>query len=314
MPPVTLTRPEDKKPVEPAAEVKEKAPAVESKAPEKPEETSNSPDITDEDWSNLADDVPSEVTAQQTDEDFEEPEAETIPERVDTSAEEEAEAEPEPVVEPTAETETKPVVPSTPTQKPITGEEIARLWEARETSLRESYRISEEEGNAFLTDAEDAIPRLAAKIQVNAEQAIWIHLNEVLPDILARVQQQQQSVIERDTAFYNAFPKIRDRVQQDESARLVVENMRNLFQQHNPEMSLEELNAHVGAAAMVALKIPFTEETPATTSGKGKKVVQPPHRPAATRTASTARAPKLGAMESYAIELAEEDAGSSVTY
>jgi hypothetical protein len=309
---VTLTKPEVTE-----TEVQE---APKETPAEAPVETSalDEPEVSPEEWSDLANDdepiAPPAEPLEATAESEPEPETETIPQEVDTPVKAEVEEEPEPPVEPEPEPEQQPTEPVAEQQPQYTDTQINEMWHQREAALLDAYQMSAEEGEALLTNAEEVVPRLAAKIQVATEKAVWTHLNTVLPQMIGQVQATQAQAAARDDAFYNNFPALRERVSRDVGARNVVENMRNLFQQHNPQMAQDELDAQVGAAAMVALKVPFTDE-PATSTGPRTPRKVPPHRPATPRQAGPAtHKPQLGAIEAYAEQLLQDEDGSSVVF
>lgn len=277
-----------------------------------PTEPSIADTVSEQEWSDLADDEPApEVVAQ------EEPATETVaveePAEPETPPEPEPMPEPEPVAEP--EPQPEPVAEATPEpaveEPPVTSESIALQWQQREAALVPNYQLTEADGEALLTNAEDTFPKLAAKIQVATEQSVWTHLQSVLPQMIQQVQVQANQAMQHQNAFDAAFPTLADRMRADPSAKQVVDNMKALFQQQNPNMDMVELNAQIGAAAMVALKIPFEEVASQPKPPPTKPV---PHVPTTPRGAAPVRPQQLGQIEQYAEDLIADDGGSTVAY
>ncbi len=286
------------------------------------------PDPATLDWGDLAIDDDSAVPTSGAEAQGEsEPESEPEPESPAPAPEEgepEPVGEPEPAHEPEVESPAEdasqvqpaaqsaakkeaPRVSEPPQEQPV---DVDALWRNRETTLVEHYKISEEQGDAIIRSPDVELPRQFARIQAGIERMIWENLQQILPSTVGSIIEQRQQAVAHQDAFYEAWPQLKARVEQDPGTRTVIDNMRNLFKQQNPELSEEDVIQQVGAAATIALRVPLEPPTPTTPAAPSPP---PPARPAAVRQPASAK-PKLGQIEQFMADLEADEAGSSVVY
>jgi hypothetical protein len=323
---VTVTKPVEVPPA-PAA------PAAPVVVPPTAEPSASSTDLSDDDWGNLSDALDDQTHVEEV------PAAPVTPAPEPTPAPAAEVAPTVPVVAPVSTPETPPATtlpeapasapsgpeaaqgqPETPPQQPatITPEQMQATWVQREHTLAQQYQISEEQGDEILKNPEKALPALAAKIQASTEQAVWHNLRAVLPQLIAGVQQQTANEQTAKDALYVANPTLKTHVDTNPPARAVVERMRTLFMQQNPNIDAATLNRQVAAAAMVALGIPFNPQStqqPVPVLGASQPV--PPHVPAGAQGSAPVgqqQSPKLGAIEAYAQSIMEDDSGNATVF
>lgn len=169
---------------------------------------------------------------------------------------------PQPVV-PQAPTETRqppavsPQAPAVAAAQPATASTpdmaatVRALQEQRtqvEAALAQHYGLTQEEADAFATDPAGALPKMAARVHINAVAAALNHVAQHLPQLVNGMLEVRQRSAEAEKTFYERWPQL-DRSKHD----TVVKQMAQVYRQMNPNASSDDFIRHVGAQAVVAL-------------------------------------------------------------
>lgn len=182
-------------------------------------------------------------------------------------------------------------------------EEMNKQWQviratAEETLAKEHYALSDEMVEELQNSADTAIPKLAAKIYMDAVQASITHVVTQLPDLVSRVIETQKVVAENEKAFYATWPDLVGH--ETDVKRLAV-----AYRQVYPNAKPEDVIRDVGAQAMVALRIPIENGRTQSEDLRETK----PHKPAGAGS-PPASPPKPGTKNPFtriAEELGEEE-------
>lgn len=143
--------------------------------------------------------------------------------------------------------------PTEPVQAP------AKDWRADyETRLMKAYGMSEDEGTELIRNPHEVLPKLAARLHLDVTEAVFRGIEAILPQRVAEVlsERTQQETVEK--AFYTDWPQLNK-----PEYRQLVGNMQRLHKQQFPKATQEAFVKEVGAAAMVALRLPMDEAAPA---------------------------------------------------
>ena len=159
--------------------------------------------------------------------------------------------------------EPAPEEPAQPTQTP---EEIAAA-NAAATESRAEWRKNTEEALAVghfaisdelaqeMTDSpQTAFPRLAAKLYLDAVENSAAAIVQLLPQYLGQFQQKSSEESVLEDKFFSTW----DKLNTDEHGE-VLQKVGAAYRQANPNATPDEFIRDVGAATMVALKIPHDE-------------------------------------------------------
>lgn len=172
-------------------------------------------------------------------------------------------AEPAPAVTPTTEQgkpevkpeEGKPEVPTTqfeipPVDQAATFDVVA--WEKEQlTKLEDSYKLSEEDAQAFLTEPETTLPKLAAAMHLRLTKSILGAVQGMIPQIMA----MQQSAAATETEAKTAFFSVNEDLNKPEYTAAIME-VGKMFRSVNPNAPKEEAIKKIGELARVALGLP----------------------------------------------------------
>lgn len=187
----------------------------------------------------------------------------------------------------------------TATTKPEEGQEDYQAWRERtQTELANLYSFTDEEAEAFTEDPVKALPTLVAKAHLNVFESLIQSLGAQLPNAVQEVVLRMEAGKTSEEAFYSMWPKLKSPEHQD-----TVFRMTQAYRRANPAASLEQAIREVGAAAMVALRIPFEESVKPVAP-----VALPPHQPMAATPARVApRATSNNEFEQISEELLQDD-------
>lgn len=186
-----------------------------------------------------------------------------VPAEGDTA---EAEAAPEvpeetPPVEPQAEEEAPPAVAEEEPPVEAAPETTPEQWqEWRDGAigrLAGRYTFSEAEAEAFQENPAEELPKLAAKVTFDAVQMTTQAIMSHLPAAIAQVQQSNSAAELAEGNFYAAWPDL-DRTKHGSTVQKLAATYRMAY----PNASAADVITHVGAQAIIALKI-----TPANIAG-----------------------------------------------
>lgn len=208
--------------------------------------------------------------------------------------EESTEAELDPTETPTPEVEAAAETPEVQeTESEVVPEVVAKApepdksYEALRTEAlveleSKTFAISEEDAQTLVTEPEKILPKLAARVYMEAFENAQRSVMTALPQMILQTMSAQTAMTQATDGFYAKWPKI-DRG--DAKHAQTVGRIGQVYRQLNPTATAEQFTAEVGAQALLALGIPFDEiidappvETPkpfqpASPSGTARRVV-----------------------------------------
>ncbi len=261
-------------------------------------------------------------------EELSKPKAEEVPPKVDEPPQPKVEEVPpkekppeEPVKPAAEEVPPKPaeepkkpeeLIKIAPEEKPVevTPEQVSKDRTDLTNHWEKSYEMTPEEGIEFLDSPHEIVPKAMARLHVAVLEDAVKAIGQLLPQIVAREVQTIKTTTAHDKAFYDKWRKL-----DTPEYRKVVTRMGDLYKQHNPDATVEQFIQEVGAAAMIAFKIPPDDipgESPAALD------LVPPAAPAREQhspvqpgsgTPPAAPAKKLNEFETLAVEFEEDDRG-----
>ena len=222
-------------------------------------------DITDaiEDTVESKEDLPSSAEEEPSDaKDEPEPKetAETPVEEAKAPATEAEEASLEPPAQeatpkPEQQAETTPPASAVEEPAPLTFEQAQAMRANAEGLLAEHYKMSEDQVTQFELNPEQAIPKLAARIYMDAVTGALQQVQQALPSLLDSHTKVQQASDQNETSFYNSWPQLNA-----QEATPTVMRIGQVYRQLNPQATAAEFIRDVGAQAMVALRIAPQEQ------------------------------------------------------
>lgn len=109
----------------------------------------------------------------------------------------------------------------------------------------ERFKLSPEEISAIDTDAVGAIPHVMARVYYEAMQSTLLHIQNMVPQVVANMIKVQKQNDEVETAFYGQF-KALDRAKHHGDVMQFAQMLRG----SNPQITQADLFAMVGAAVM----------------------------------------------------------------
>lgn len=147
---------------------------------------------------------------------------------------------------------------------------------------KEAYGLTEAEMDEIQMSPNVGIPKLAARIHVNAVQGVLAHVAQQIPLVVNGILEGRQRQADLEGKFYGAWPQL-DKGKHDMTVRQLAAAYRHV----HPESSFDEMTRMVGSQAVVALglqqaqapaaaapprQVPFS---PATNGGAGGAAVTP---------------------------------------
>ncbi|MAH46432.1 hypothetical protein CMI37_11410 [Candidatus Pacearchaeota archaeon] len=242
-----------------------------------------------------------------------EPEAEAA-----KPAEETAEAEPtpepetaekpEPTQEAAAPPATEPVAEPAPVQ--ITREELqARhdVWrkESEELLATQHYVLDDATAEELDTNPREAVPRLLAKVELDAVTASVSHMMQILPNLIETTLAARKGADSDEEAFFAQWPLLNADEHRD-----TIYNLAATYRQVNPNASKADFNQNVGAQAIVALGLleAFQSNGGASTEVKPEEAKTKPFKPGgAGRPGADPASRDTNAFSQMVTELEAED-------
>lgn len=155
--------------------------------------------------------------------------------------------EPSPAPAPQPQVQPQPQPVPQPTQTP------AQQWDAWKTAAEDNYAknlfaITEDEGTAILQAPHEQLPKMAARVAVLTQEAIYNNLAAVLPGMIKNVLGQVRGEGQAEKALLEAFPALKGK---KDTYDKVMQGVRNMY----PEMKAEQLIQVAGQTAYSILGI-----------------------------------------------------------
>lgn len=138
-------------------------------------------------------------------------------------------------------------------------EQYSNWRKESETKLRGLYKLDPADAEKMLSNPEEVLPTLAARLHLDVYEAVLSDFYSRLPQIISTQFEQINSARRNEEDFYGAFPKLREH-------KTKVEGFAQAFRQVNPQMSREDFMKQVGLAMMASLGIPFDAAAPQPTA------------------------------------------------
>jgi len=143
--------------------------------------------------------------------------------------------------------------------------------------LEKLYQLSEEEQQAFLTEPEVTLPKLAAAIHMKVTKAVLAAVQGNLPNMI----QQHQQVTTTESAARNAFYEVNPDLS-DPAYEPAVLQVGQMFRKMNPTASREEATKKIGELVRVSMGLPPVQQSNEQSAGPagGNPVASRPFTPA----------------------------------
>lgn len=188
-----------------------------------------------------------------------------------------------PAVSPAPAPATTPVANPTPTApvpgpsspEPVSTPPETGLDEAREkfvTDLSGQFQLSADDADKLITNPNEVLPKMAARVVATAYEAIMRTLGAQLPMMLETYQAGTRLKNEVETEFFSAWPALKEHGS-------VVENIGRAYRAGNPSATKDEAIRAIGAMAMVSLGLPLSPTAPQPPAPQAPPTSLPPHAP-----------------------------------
>jgi hypothetical protein len=144
-----------------------------------------------------------------------------------------------------------------------TVEDIKKQREDTIAELEKVYALSNDDATAMLTEPEKVIPKLAARLYVDAYEGVMQAVSKVLPSLVHQVQASSSAAEANQRAFFEKWPALQ-KPEYDETLRKIGVAWRTMNPKADPETAVQE----IGALAMGLLKLTPSEAPAATPTPK----------------------------------------------
>lgn len=201
----------------------------------------------------------------------------------------------DPEADPNAELQPDPDQPQplTPEQQEEAKQRYQEWRTAEEARLEEHYQFSEDEVAALQTEPERVLPKMAAKLFMDVQEAAIRSVVQMLPQVVGQVNQTQSRDAQASQAFVNANPDLGDKKYHADIMAAA-----KTFRQRNPKATPQEAIKKIGQMVRALHDLPTPqvgEPAPAPAPAGNRRPAAPPkpHKPAAAGAAPVrAPAPK----------------------
>lgn len=138
-------------------------------------------------------------------------------------------------------------------QQPAGFAEMAQQLQTAKTQVvdmlaQQAYGLTPEEAEQIATDPVTVIPKMMARVHVNAVSAVLSHVAQQLPQVILGVMQQRDVNARNEEKFFAAWPQLK----RDQHGQAVA-SIARVYRQMNPNADTETFIKQVGAQAVVAL-------------------------------------------------------------
>lgn len=146
------------------------------------------------------------------------------------------------------------VEPVQPTPEEVAESQAKWRKDTEEALSVGHFALSEELAEEIEENPGTAIPKLMSKVYLDAVQNATAAVVQLLPQILEKFQSQQSQANGLETQFFETWDKL-DPKEHGET----LQKLGTAYRAANPNASPDEFIRDVGAATMIALKIPHEE-------------------------------------------------------
>lgn len=151
------------------------------------------------------------------------------------------------------EVEPQPKVDETPTKTP---EEMQKEFAAARNQVMEqlekTFALDEETADKFLTAPQEVVPKLAARLFLDVYESVMRGMHQSVPAMMQASQAYESKAQKAETDFYGKWPMLKN-----EQYQKTVLELGSAYRRANPNASTEDFITNVGAAAVVALRLPY---------------------------------------------------------
>ena len=140
-----------------------------------------------------------------------------------------------------------------------------------------TYVLTQEELDAVQVEPEKILPKLMARVHVNAVQGVVRHIAQQMPAMVGALMQAKEQTSRLESEFFKAWPQL-DKTKHGADIMKVGQ----VFRQLNPNATFEEFVRHVGAQVIISNGLHVQAQQPK---------VQQPNVPAAGVTTTPAFQP-----------------------
>lgn len=181
---------------------------------------------------------------------------------------------------------TPPVDGGTPEAAPTPEQmtEYYRTWrtQTEDVLAKTHYRLSQEQIDELDTNPVEMLPKVMAKVYLDAVTATMAQINANFPRLVNEVLERNKVGDAREQQFFEAWPDLKGEAP-------TVLRIAGAYRQMNPNATTDDFIREVGAQAMVTLRKPI----PGMANGNGAPPIIPAKafKPAAATPPSTGAAP-----------------------
>lgn len=161
-------------------------------------------------------------------------------------------------VAPEAPSVTQPVVP-VKTPEVVAQEQTVRRQEYVK-QVQGSYAISEKDAIDFNANPAAKLPEIAAKLHVDVLESAVHGVMMQMPQVVEAFLLRREATQKAENAFYESWPML-DR--NNAAHKATVNSLMAAIVQRNPNITRADATKQAGAAALVALGIPYTAQAAA---------------------------------------------------
>jgi len=166
-----------------------------------------------------------------------------------------------------------PETPTPPTPEVIQNQRAEWRANAEKELASKHFTVSDELVAEFDENPAGVMSKLMSKTYLDAVEGSVYAIASMLPQVIQSVQGEAAVADKHEAEFYDRWPMIdKSNPQHAEAVRQHVVNFRHV----NPKASAKEVIDHAGAAAVIALKLPFD---PPAQAAPQQPMQAAPHRP-----------------------------------
>lgn len=198
------------------------------------------------------------------------------PEPVPAAAPVQPTVEPTPVVAPaaaqpqvTATPPMAPQVPATPAPKAMTPDEMKQARESLIEQISSSYKLSEDDKAALITDPDKVLPKLTGRLFVDVLESVVRVVTAQMPQIVEQQVAARTAAQGARNAFFKQFPALNK-----PEYIPTIQQVTAAVRQMNPQVPYEQAVEKIGKMSMALLNLPVEGTSHVTPP------VNPPLRPA----------------------------------
>lgn len=150
--------------------------------------------------------------------------------------------------QPAAPTPAPSPAPASPSAADITKVYTDWRTETEDLLAKHHYKLSEEDMAQIDAAPQEVLPRMMARVYMDAVSAAITQVLNYLPQTMRQVNEQERINSESENSFFGKWPALKEHKDS-------VLKIGQVYRQMNPQASAEQFINEVGAAAMVSLRL-----------------------------------------------------------